>query len=91
MRSAARAPLGEPIHVEAREGLPHRLVWGGRPFRVQSVEAIWCVEGQWWKDRARCGAQRRYFRLLVAAPGGTPLCIEVYRQGAVWKLWRVAD
>lgn len=91
MKSASRDPLGQIIHVELREGSPHRLVWGGRPFRVQSVEAMWCVEGRWWLDSARFGARRRYFRLLVAAPGKQARCVEVYRQGAVWKLWRIAD
>ena len=91
MRNAVADPLGTTIQVEVREGVPHRVVWGNRPFRVLSVEAIWCVEGKWWLDRARSGARRRYFRLSICAPGGAAKCVEVYQQGALWKLWRIAD
>ncbi len=91
MRSAPRAPQGEPIHVEVRDGVPHRLVWGGRPFQVLGIDAIWCVESRWWLDSARNGARRRYFRLGLRASDGTHRCVEVYRQGALWKLWRIAD
>jgi hypothetical protein len=88
MRSA---PQGEPIYVGVQDGLPYRVMWGGRLFRVQSVEAIWCVEGRWWLDSARSGARRRYFRLGLRAPDGTHHCVEVYRQSALWKLWRTVD
>ncbi|HEX8465154.1 MAG TPA: DUF6504 family protein [Abditibacterium sp.] len=91
MRQACPDPLGAPIHVEARSGLPHRIVWGGKPFRVLSIEAIWCVEGKWWLDSGRSSARRHYFRLCILAPGGVEKCVEVYRQGPVWKLWRIAD
>ena len=91
MRNAIADPLGAPIHVEARQGLPHRIVWNGRPFRVQSIEAIWCIEGKWWLDSTRSSARRRYFRLSICAPGGAARCVEIYCQGAVWKLWRIAD
>jgi hypothetical protein len=91
VRHASPNPLGAPILVEARDGVPQRVVWGNRPYRVLSVEAVWCVEGKWWLDRARSGARRRYYRLSICAPGGTAKCVEVYQQGALWKLWRIAD
>ncbi len=91
MRQASANPLGAQIYVEAPKGVPIRLVWGNRPFRVLSIEAVWCVEGKWWLDRERSGARRRYFRLLVAPPGGPERCVEIYCQGAAWKLWRIAD
>ena len=91
MRNAGPDPLGVPIHVFAPDGIPRRIVWGNRPFRVISTEAIWCVEGKWWLDARRSSARRRYFRLSICAPGGAEKCVEVYCQGAVWKLWRIAD
>lgn len=91
MRQAGSGPWGAPILVEHRDGVLKRVVWEGRHYRVLDVEAIWCVEGKWWLDRARSGAHRRYFRVSLMAADGSTRCVEIYRQGALWKLWRIAD
>ena len=89
-RRPAQSP-GQPIRVQTRDGLPARVEWRGRTFRVESVEAIWCVEGRWWLDADRQGARRRCFRLMLSAPSGAPLCVEILRQGEAWKIRSLAD
>ena len=48
---------GQAIRVQTRDGLPARVEWHGRVFSVESVEAIWCIEGRWWLDANRQGAR----------------------------------
>jgi len=82
---------GDSIQVELLDDLPTLIYWQSRAFAVQSVDDIWCAEGRWWQDRKRCGTRRRYYRLSLLSPSGTPQCFEIYYQGAQWKLLGVAD
>jgi len=99
MRLQRKAQGGEALQVESSDGWPVRFVWRGRRYRVASIEAIWCVEGRWWRDALRRGLRRRYYRLLAwpetngTRRGGRhlPLCLEIYRQGRQWRVWRLAD
>jgi len=82
---------GDSIQVELLDDLPKCIHWQSRAFAVQSVDDIWCAEGRWWQDRKRCGTRRRYYRLSLLSPTGTPQCFEIYHQGAHWKLLCIAD
>lgn len=83
--------VSDRLLVELEDGLPGRVVWRGRPYRVRQVEARWQVNGRWWLDKTRRGICRRYFRLTVQSPGGTPVCMEVYAEGRHWMLCSLAD
>ena len=91
MRRVAREAVGETIHVETCDALPVRLFWRGIPYRVLSVDGVWCAEGRWWLDPMRDGCHRRYYRLSVASPARVVLCVEVFQQRGLWKIWRLAD
>ena len=82
---------GQAIRVQTRGGLPARVEWHGRTFHVESVEAIWCIEGRWWLDSDRQGARRRCFRVMLRNINGAPLCVDILRQGEHWKIWSIAD
>lgn len=89
-RNRNEAP-GQNICVSTRDGVPTRIDWGGRVFRVESVEAIWCIEGRWWLDASRHGARRRCFRVGLSSANGQRLWLDIARQGDNWKVMRCAD
>lgn len=82
---------GQSIRVDTRDGVPTRIEWGGRVWRVESVEAIWCIEGRWWLDASRQGARRRCFRVGLRERNGQTLWLDIARQGQTWRAQRVAD
>ena len=86
----AEAP-GQNIRVQTQGGVPARIQWRGRTFRVESVEAIWCIEGRWWLDAKRQGARRRCFRVGLREQGGQTLWLDIAIQGQSWRAQRVAD
>ena len=89
-RRPAQAP-GQAIRVQTRGDLPACVQWRGRTFHVESVEAIWCVEGRWWLDADRQGARRRCFRVGLRERNGQTLWLDIARQGQSWHAQRVVD
>jgi hypothetical protein len=81
---------GEAVHVEAHSrGIPLRLVWRGRPYRVVEVHDRWRYAGKWWLDGK--GWRRAYFVVTVCHASGAPLTLELFRQSANWVLSRASD
>lgn len=70
---------------------PASIIWRRRHYRVQAVQEVWEWRGRWWETPTLLGYRRRYYRLLCLAPGGHPICLEVYRQRGRWTLSRVLD
>ena len=81
--------IEEPLLVRTREGVPDRLVWRGRPYKVESIEAVWRVDGRWWLRPVP--ACRSYYRVQASQPGQAPVCLELYTQAGQWALSRIAD
>ena len=80
----------EPVHVEVDgQGVPLRLVWRGRPYRVLAIEDSWRYAGRWWVDGR--GWRRAYFRVTARNSRGHTLTLEVFRQSANWVLSRECD
>lgn len=62
---SALLPLNQPhlVHVEAHDGLPVAVVSASRARSdVTSVEDIWRVEEEWWRD---VPIVRTYFEVLL--------------------------
>jgi hypothetical protein len=77
------------VHIDER-GLPQRVIWRNRLYRVISVEEQWRYAGKWWLDFK--GWQRHYFRATVrAAQTTTQYEIQLYKQGSLWTLCGVYD
>jgi hypothetical protein len=55
-----------PLLIEAVDSpdgsVPQWVVWHGRRLRVASVDDIWRVDDEWWRDEVR----RRYFTVTLA-------------------------
>jgi hypothetical protein len=84
----------EPVHVETdAEGVPLRLIWRGRPFRVIGVDDRWRYAGKWWLDGK--GWRRAYFVVTVCGAGrgvgDEGITLELFRQSANWMLSRECD
>lgn len=85
------AQVGQSIRVATQGGVPTRIEWGGRAWRVESVEAVWCIEGRWWLDAERSGARRQCFRVGLSSANGQTLWLDIAHQGAEWRALRCAD
>jgi hypothetical protein len=81
----------EPIKVIKQDGVPHRVIWRLQPYDVQQIEERWLYHGQWWTTPKLSGHCRRYFRIVVAAPMGSSLTMEVYEERNNWMLSRLQD
>lgn len=81
----------EQIHVDTREGVPHRIIWRLQPYRVLKVEEKWLYHGRWWTTPKLKGCYRRYYRLDVAPVAGTALVMEVFEERGRWVLSRLED
>jgi hypothetical protein len=86
----------EPIHIESKDGMPHRVIWRGGLFHVVSVEEQWRYAGKWWEDGRGC--RRNYYRVTVQPVGKSrggksqaQASLELYQQGGRWVLHRVLD
>ena len=90
----------EAVYVEVDEcGVPLRLVWRGRLYRVLAVQDRWRYAGHWWLDGR--GWRRAYWVVKAQRPQGqfqervsaTCECttFELFRQGANWVLARDID
>lgn len=79
------------LRVETRDGLPIRLVYRHRAFRVTSAVPVACVQGRWWLDWPRGGVLRRTFRVGLDNGHGNAFDAELTKQGAVWKLSKILD
>lgn len=54
LASALGPPVPFPIQVQVQaEGMPVRLSWGGRSYRVVSVYEHWRVHNRWWEQPVR--------------------------------------
>lgn len=91
MRQVGWQSRGERVIVDTRGDLPIRLVWRGTPYRIESIERSWCAQTQWWLEPRRMGQCRAYFRVSLSSPSKQSLCVEIYRQRAIWLLCQVAD
>jgi len=77
------------VHTD-EQGLPQRLHWRNRLYRVTHVEEEWRYAGKWWLGGGSW--QRRYFRVAVRGAHNSQLCeMQLYRQGRVWTLGGVYD
>jgi len=80
----------EPVHVETDpDGIPLRVIWRGRLYRVTGVEDCWRYAGKWWLDGR--GWHRAYFRVSARTTSGGTVSLEVFRQGGNWVLSRECD
>jgi hypothetical protein len=54
----------EPLDVAQKEhGFPALLVMGSTRQKVASVESVWRIEDEWWRDEP---VSRTYFEVLTA-------------------------
>lgn len=67
MRLPARRP--QRIHVETEQGLPTRLLWERRPYRVHAVLDDWYRCDGWYLHPSLRGVSRHYFRLEISDTG----------------------
>jgi len=52
---------GEPIIVRTEaSGRPISVIWRGKPYRIKSIDEVWCWRGKWWTTPGLCGHQRVY-------------------------------
>jgi hypothetical protein len=92
----------EEIRVELDEaGVPIRLVWRGRVFRVLEVQDRWRYAGKWWLGgrgwrraywvvSTRCSVDVRGVDASGVKPRGVRT-FELFQQGANWVLARESD
>ena len=81
----------EPILVECRESLPHRLVWRRRHFLVQEVMEHFQVGGRWWMNQRLRPATRRYYTVRVRMQNGGECSLEIFSEHGQWRLSREID
>jgi hypothetical protein len=84
---------GDPLalRVETRDGLPIRLIWRRRRFRITSAVPLACIQGRWWLDWKRGGVRRRTFFVTLDNERGHVFNAELTKQGAIWKLSKIYD
>lgn len=54
--------LPEPAYVEAEEGWPSAVTQGKTRYDVISIEDLWRVDEEWWRDAP---VVRTYFEVLL--------------------------
>jgi len=83
--------LQEPIEVQTRRGVPHRVTWRHRAYPVRGIEEKWLYNGKWWVTAQLVGQARRYYRLEVESPVGGDATMEVFEEEGGWVLARLQD
>ena len=54
--------LPEPLSVEATEGWPNAVEQGNAGHTIASIEDLWRVEEEWWRDSP---IVRTYFEVIL--------------------------
>lgn len=83
--------LREPIEVSKTAGQPQEVIWRRQWYQVQRIEERWLWNGRWWTTPRLTGERRCYFRLAVVSAAGSPLTMEVYKEGRNWVLSQLED
>jgi hypothetical protein len=91
---------GDPIDVEAPEGMVEAFWWRGKRYSVGQVLCRWREAGGWWDDDGterpwQAGDAREIYRVDAqpATNGLAPGIYEIARdlRSGAWTLFRVLD
>ena len=87
----------ESVHVDHHDNAPIAFVRRHRGYVIRTVLAHWWETGAWWEkpdaDAGVADDERELWRVEAAAPGRSPVVVELAHSSATgrWTLAAVLD